>query len=129
MASMTRSGTWVPPGPSRKAAGCPATVWEREGNCERMEARGKAGCTDCSLVSIRPFIFITVANVGDVVDIETSRGIRPRPATIPICSARCAAIPRENGVPLGYRSHEIGNQAVRRGVQARTFFGDGQAGE
>src|SRR5579863_2758176 len=45
MASMTRCGTCVPPGPSRNAAGCPLTVWDREGNWARMAARSRAGAS------------------------------------------------------------------------------------
>src|SRR6476646_5072281 len=39
---MTRCGTWVPPGPSRNAAGCPFTWREKDGNCERTQARSSA---------------------------------------------------------------------------------------
>src|SRR5438132_3854601 len=38
---MTRCGTWVPPGPSRKAAGCPLTVCCNAGNWERTQSMSK----------------------------------------------------------------------------------------
>src|SRR5690242_10855076 len=39
MASITRSGTWVPPGASKKTAGLPFIVSAREGNWERTQVR------------------------------------------------------------------------------------------
>src|ERR1039458_2083705 len=39
MAAITWRGTWVPPGASRKTAGCPLTVCARAGNCERTQVR------------------------------------------------------------------------------------------
>src|ERR1700728_53451 len=42
MASMTRCGTCVPPGPSRKTAGWALTVWARAGNWARMWVRSRA---------------------------------------------------------------------------------------
>src|SRR5450759_4285424 len=42
MASITCRGTCVPPGPSRKTAGCSLTVCESAGNCERTQVRSSA---------------------------------------------------------------------------------------
>src|SRR6266436_9564511 len=42
MASITCRGTCVPPGPSRKTAGCPLTVCASAGNCERTQVRSSA---------------------------------------------------------------------------------------
>src|ERR1700722_7566946 len=42
MASMTRCGTCVPPGPSRNAAGCPLTVCASDGNWEQTQGMSKA---------------------------------------------------------------------------------------
>src|SRR5437588_937037 len=42
MASITRCGTCVPPGPSRKVAGWPLTVWASEGNWARTQVRSRA---------------------------------------------------------------------------------------
>src|ERR1700682_1216787 len=42
MASITRCGTCVPPGPSRKTAGCLLIVCASAGNCERTQARSIA---------------------------------------------------------------------------------------
>src|SRR5712691_2602929 len=56
MASTTRCGTCVPPGPSRKAAGCPLTVWASAGNWERTQvmsrAVGAAISVVCMVVSL-----------------------------------------------------------------------------
>src|SRR5229473_1372187 len=59
MASITRCGTCVPPGPSRNAAGCPFTVCEREGNCARTHWTSSAAVTAFSVVGIGVIIFIT----------------------------------------------------------------------
>src|SRR5258707_12568668 len=56
MASITCCGTCVPPGPSRKTAGCPLTVCASAGNCERTQARSSATDEDkeeaCSAIGI-----------------------------------------------------------------------------
>src|SRR5450759_4019563 len=54
MASITCCGTCVPPGPSRKTAGCPLTVWASAGNCERTQVRSRAVDKDeaCSAIGI-----------------------------------------------------------------------------
>src|SRR5216684_1487757 len=52
MASITRCGTCVPPGPSRNAAGCPLTVWAREGNCARTHRTSSAAVTAFSVAGI-----------------------------------------------------------------------------
>src|ERR1700688_2081765 len=52
MASMTRCGTCVPPGPSRNAAGCPLTVWASEGNWARMWVRSRVMGALASVVGI-----------------------------------------------------------------------------
>src|ERR1043166_5688542 len=52
MASMTRCGTCVPPGPSRKTAGCPLTVCASEGNCERTQVRSSEVEEACSAIGI-----------------------------------------------------------------------------
>src|SRR5258708_27271145 len=52
MASITRCGTCVPPGPSRNAAGCPLTVCERAGNWERPQVRSRVVEIACSVVGI-----------------------------------------------------------------------------
>src|SRR5579859_6052507 len=45
MASITRCGTCVPPGPSKKTAGhfleCSLTDWASAGNCARTQARSR----------------------------------------------------------------------------------------
>src|ERR1700686_4802868 len=52
MASMTRCGTCVPPGPSRNAAVCPLTVWASEGNWERTQWRSRAVEAEVSVVGM-----------------------------------------------------------------------------
>src|SRR5712671_3910961 len=60
MASITRCGTCVPPGPSRKAAGCPLTVWESEGNWERTQVRSRAAGAKVSvLVMVFSLVLLT----------------------------------------------------------------------
>src|ERR1017187_8511071 len=57
MALMTRCATCVPPGPSRKAAGWPLTVWESEGNWERTWARSRVVEGAVSVVGILPYFY------------------------------------------------------------------------
>src|SRR6267142_1744963 len=52
MASITRWGTCVPPGPSRKAAGLPLTVCASDGNCERTQVRSSEVEEACSAIGI-----------------------------------------------------------------------------
>src|SRR5712671_621452 len=75
MASMTRCGTCVPPGPSRNAAGCPLMVWESEGNWERTQARSRAEGAKVSVVGMIQFSFITDRASGehDVITPRTRR--------------------------------------------------------
>src|ERR1700722_19098104 len=73
MASITRCGTCVPPGPSRNTAGCPATVCASEGNCARTQARSSPVDLDidideevavCSAVSIADILIERAAADG-----------------------------------------------------------------
>src|ERR1700675_5141725 len=59
MASITCCGTCVPPGPSRKTAGCLLIVCASAGNFERTQVRSSAVCEDddedeeaCSAIGI-----------------------------------------------------------------------------
>src|ERR1700675_2197249 len=54
MASITCCGTCVPPGPSRKTAGCLLTVCASAGNCERTQVRSNAVDEEeaCSAIGI-----------------------------------------------------------------------------
>src|SRR5215470_6939465 len=57
---MTRCGTCVPPGPSRKVARWPLTFRDKEGNCERTHSRSsgeeafsaKADLLCCSVIEL-----------------------------------------------------------------------------
>src|ERR1035441_2686175 len=63
MASITRCGTCVPPGPSRKTAGCPLIVCARAGNCERTQVRSTAVDEEaCSAIGIAD---ILIRGTGD----------------------------------------------------------------
>src|SRR5271156_5322182 len=57
MASITRCGTCVPPGPSRNAAGCPLTVCAREGNWARTQGRSRAASGTVSVVGMAAIVF------------------------------------------------------------------------
>src|SRR5713226_5548525 len=85
MASITCCGTCVPPGPSRKTAGCPLTVCASAGNCERTQARSSATDEDkeevCSAIGIADILIENVeadAEGGgmnaEVFDAETLKG-------------------------------------------------------
>src|SRR5208282_1446013 len=66
MASITCCGTCVPPGPSRKTAGCPLTVCASAGNCERTQARSNAVDAEeeeaCSAMGIADILIRARAN-------------------------------------------------------------------
>src|SRR5271167_1238726 len=71
MASITRCGTCVPPGPSRKTASFPLTVCASEGNCARTQARSSAVDIDideeaavCSAISIADILIERAAANG-----------------------------------------------------------------
>src|SRR5215469_5618518 len=51
MASITRRGTCVPPGPSRKATGRPSISRARAGNCERIQVRSRMGRVEASTIA------------------------------------------------------------------------------
>src|SRR6266852_7797527 len=64
MASITCCGTCVPPGPSRKTAGCLLIVCASAGNCERTQARSRATDEDkeeaCSAIGIADILIESV---------------------------------------------------------------------
>src|ERR1700730_3119923 len=64
MASITCCGTCVPPGPSRKTAGCPLTVCASEGNCERTQVRSSEVEEACSAIGIGADILNGAATLG-----------------------------------------------------------------
>src|SRR5713101_8227730 len=68
MASITCCGTCVPPGPSRKTAGCPLTVCASAGNCERTQARSSATDEDkeevCTAIGITDILIEKVEADG-----------------------------------------------------------------
>src|SRR6266849_6172180 len=76
MASMTCCGTCVPPGPSRKTAGCPLTVCASAGNCERTQMRSSAVDEDeaCSAIGIADILIESVE--ADVEGWHERRRIR-----------------------------------------------------
>lgn len=74
MASITRRGTCVPPGPSKKTAGWPFTICDNEGNWERNQLISKGAFTSVVVDIVLFYVFLVV----------------------------------------GYRAHEIGQQAVSR---------------
>src|ERR671923_3017353 len=64
MASMTRCGTCVPPGPSRKTAGWPFTVCDSEGNCDLTHAMSKVAVTSCSVLNMKSLLAHSSYEVG-----------------------------------------------------------------
>src|SRR5215470_2124969 len=66
---MTRCGTCVPPGPSRKVAGWPLTFRDKEGNCERTHSRSsgeeafsaKADLLCCSVIELSGYEILPTA--------------------------------------------------------------------
>jgi len=80
MASITRCGTCVPPGPSRKTAGCLLIVCASAGNCERTQARSSAVDEEeedeeaCSAIGIADILNESVVSARAVT------GLYPVPA-------------------------------------------------
>src|SRR5579885_736797 len=65
MASITRCGTCVPPGPSRYAAGWPLTTRFKEGNCARTHSKSRAGA----------FAFETFSNVEETISPPSTQSL------------------------------------------------------
>src|SRR5258708_10126011 len=76
MASITCCGTCVPPGPSRKTAGCPLTVCASAGNCERTQVGSSAVDEEeaCSAMGIADILNESAVSVRVVT------GLYPVPA-------------------------------------------------
>ena len=90
---MTESGTWVPPGPSKKAIGRPSWVSERAGNRARMASTSKVGMCSAMLAGH--------AGRAGLVDRATSLavGFRDRADNDPARPARRKA-DRDRDAPL-----------------------------
>src|ERR1700675_4775319 len=85
MASITCCGTCVPPGPSRKTAGCLLIVCASAGNCERTQARSSAVDEEeedeeaCSAIGIADILNESVVSArGGDGALPGSGGAEPR---------------------------------------------------
>src|ERR1035437_3474087 len=67
---MTRCGTCVPPGPSRKAAGWPWTVWASAGNWDRTQERSSAVGAAVSVVNMAIYFYHGQGTVGLLVTVK-----------------------------------------------------------
>src|SRR5579863_8744975 len=102
MASMTRWGTCVPPGPSRNTAGCPFTFCEREGNCDRTHVRSKE-------------VFTSVCIVDKLLFSSTPEFLGQRPAT--------------NHQRLLHRLHKVGHHPISCSFQSRIVLCEHKPGK
>src|SRR5580658_201674 len=94
MASITCFGTWVPAGPSRKAAAWPFTFRFREGNCSRTQA------VSSGLVSVSCTTGVLMIGPQGEVDVFASRVVSHKAIAKRIAPMQVDWRPMENGAGL-----------------------------
>src|SRR5437762_13094399 len=121
MASITRSGTCVPPGPSKNTAGLPSIVCAREGNWERTQVRSRVvsdsvvnmgfnGCLFSAEVSVK-CVRARTSSQFSVLSSQLPSGLRMLPHHG--CVLR---------LDLVHHAHFIG-LSIRIFIDAKVFFG------